>query len=137
MEILEQNYLMHELAVTENILALALEAAQQANARRITAINLVIGDLSSFVDESVQFYFDLLSRGTIAEGAVLRFRREHAVAICRTCGHQFQVSPPLLPICPNCGDHYLEVKGGQGVAVDSIEVSDGDEAESSETGSQC
>ncbi len=121
---------MHELAVTENILALALEAAQKAGARRITALNLVIGDLSSFVDESVQFYFDLLSQGTIAEGAVLHFRREHAVATCRACGHQFQVSPPLVPICPNCGDYHLEVKGGQGLAVESIEVSDDDEAES-------
>ncbi len=115
---------MHELTVTENILNLVLEAAQKADARRITAVNLVIGDLSSFVDESVQFYFDLLSRGTIAEGAVLNFRREHAVATCRECGHEFQVSPPLAPFCPNCGGYQLEVCGGQGLAVDSIEVSD-------------
>ncbi|PWH14119.1 MAG: hydrogenase maturation nickel metallochaperone HypA [Ardenticatenia bacterium] len=128
---------MHELAITENILALALEAAQKANARHITAIHLVIGDLSSFVDESVQFYFDLLSQGTIAEGAVLHFRREHAMATCRACGHRFQVNPPLVPICPNCGDYHLEVKGGQGLTVDSIEVSDNDETESRETNPQC
>ncbi len=126
---------MHELAVTENVLALVLEAAQKANARRVTAINLVIGDLSSFVDESVQFYFDLLSRGTIAEGAVLNFRREHAIASCRECRQEFQVSSPLSPFCPNCGSHRLEVRGGQGLVIDSIEVSDAAECE--ETGPEC
>jgi len=128
---------MHELAVTEGILAIALEEAQKANARRITTINVVIGDLSSFVDESVQFYFDLLSQGTIAEGATLNFRREHAVATCHACGYQFQVTPPLAPFCPSCGSHHLEVSGGRGIAVDSIEVSDRNEAESEETNSQC
>ena len=58
---------MHELAVTEGILALALETAQRAGARRISGIDLVVGDVSSIVDDSVQFYFDVLSRNTPAE----------------------------------------------------------------------
>jgi len=117
---------MHELPATQGILSVALEAAQQNGARRIAAIDLVIGDLASIVDDSVQFYFDMLSKGTIAEGAVLRFRREPAMAACADCGHQFPVNALLTAVCPACGGMRLHVSGGREFFVESIEVEDED-----------
>jgi hydrogenase nickel incorporation protein HypA/HybF len=116
---------VHELAVTQGILDVALEAAQGASAQRIFAINLVIGDLSSIVDDSVQFYFDILSRGTAAEGAILRFQRQPASAHCRDCGNEFEATIPLTPACPLCGSARLEIAGGREFRVESIEVDDG------------
>ena len=87
---------MHELAVTEGILKVALEAAAQAGGPRIHAIDLVIGDLSGMVDDSIQFYFDILSRDTAATGATLRFRREPANVTCQECGAQYAAQPPLI-----------------------------------------
>jgi hydrogenase nickel incorporation protein HypA/HybF len=113
---------MHELPVTQSILDVALEAGGKAHAGRITAIELVVGDLASIVDDSVQFYFEILSKGTIAEGAVLRFRREPAIATCGSCGHTFNASPPLLPVCPRCGSIQLSVTGGRSFYVESIDV---------------
>jgi hydrogenase nickel incorporation protein HypA/HybF len=49
---------MHELAVTENILNIAVQHGTQANAVRVTSLQLVIGQLSSIVDDSVRFYWD-------------------------------------------------------------------------------
>ena len=110
------------MPVTESILEVAVEAAKNAGARRIVSISLVIGDLSSIVDDSVQFYFDILSKGTLAEGAELFFQREAANARCLDCSHEFHVSPPLVPYCPECGQARLQVSGGKGFYLESIEV---------------
>lgn len=117
---------MHELPVTQGILSVAVEAAEQHGRRRIMAIHLVIGDLSSIVDDSVQFYFDILSQGTLAENARLHFKREPAVATCRECGHTYPVQLPLDPACPNCYSPLLQVTGGKEFYVESIEVEDED-----------
>ena len=117
---------MHELAVTQGIIDVAVQAAERNGGHGISAIDLVIGDLSSIVDDSIQFYFDILSQGTLAEGAVLRFRREPALAICFDCRHQFRAAAPLEPACPNCGSARLQVSGGREFFVESIEVRDED-----------
>lgn len=123
---------MHELPIVESMLSIALESAEQANARRITIIEVVIGELSSFVDDSIQFYFDIISKGTLAEGAVLRFHREPAIARCLACGHEADVRPPLPPamtICPACGSEQVRVNGGDACRLASIEVDDEDEGD--------
>ena len=66
---------MHELAVTQSILDISLRHAKEAGAKQITGINLVIGEFASIVDNSVQFYWDLLAEGTLAQGAQLHFER--------------------------------------------------------------
>jgi|GEM_PF-5568018 len=52
---------MHELSVTESVLEIACRHAGKAQAKRVTDIYLVIGRLSSIVDDSVQFYWNLIS----------------------------------------------------------------------------
>ena len=94
---------MHELPVTQGIIDVAVDATRRNGNRRIVAIDLVIGDLSSIVDDSVQFYFDLLSKDTLAEGALLRVRREPATATCRACGQAFGVRRRWRPSAPAAG----------------------------------
>ena len=115
---------MHELAVTQQLLDIALQTAQAAGARHVRAIDLAVGDLSSIVDDSVQFYFDLLSAGTAAQGAQLRFRREAALLCCRSCGYRQAARLPLDAACPQCGGLELSLTGGRTFAVTSIEVDD-------------
>ncbi len=113
---------MHELAITRRLLEIVLQTARDHNARRVLRVHLLIGDLTSYVDEAVQFYFDLLSKGTPAEGAQLVFQREPGRARCHACGHRFTVTPPLPLGCPNCGSHRLEIVGGDACRVERIEV---------------
>jgi hydrogenase nickel incorporation protein HypA/HybF len=110
---------MHELPATEAMLATALQAA---GSRRVIAIDLTVGEMGSIVDDSVQFYFDVLSRGTVAEGAALRFRRIPGNGICLDCCRRFDARPPLPHACSACGGRLLRVSGGQDFSLDSLEV---------------
>ena len=112
---------MHELGVTQEVLDIALNKAREAQASRITKINLVIGEMSSIVDDSVQFYFDFLSQDSIARDARLSFRRVPMQVRCRQCGFSF--SPEKLDwSCPQCKEWDAEVTAGKEFYIDSIEV---------------
>ena len=116
---------VHELAVTQRVLDIALEKAAEANATRVTGIKLVIGEMSNIVDDCVQFYFDFLSQDSIASGATLAFERIPAKLRCRQCGHSFALNG--LPWnCPRCNQWDVEILTGQELYVDSIEVDDED-----------
>lgn len=112
---------MHELGVTQSILKIVLHHAEEAGAVRIKEINLVIGQLSSIVDESVQFYWDMMSEGTIAHGAQLNFKRVPAKLHCNDCGHEFPLNQRDYT-CPNCGGTKVVVAGGDEFFIESIDV---------------
>jgi hydrogenase nickel incorporation protein HypA/HybF len=113
---------MHELSITQSILDIALRHAQRAGAGRIRAINLVIGELTGFVDDSIQFYFDFLSKDTLAQGAQLNFERVAARVRCQACGVEYAPPDARLWACPECEALGSEVIAGREFSVASIEV---------------
>ncbi len=112
---------MHELSVTENILEIATRYATQANAQKITDIHIVIGQLSSIIDDSVQFYWDIISKDTIGKGAKLHFRRIPAKLECIDCGCTYEIEEQLIP-CPECRSIHINLISGEEFWLDSIEV---------------
>jgi hydrogenase nickel incorporation protein HypA/HybF len=112
---------MHELAVTQSILEISLRHAEQANAARITDINITVGQFSSIVDDSVQFYWDIVADGTIAQRAVLHFNRIPGEMTCRTCGHTFHPDDETFA-CPSCSSVLVKITRGEEFQVESIDV---------------
>jgi len=112
---------MHELSITENILEIALRHAQKANALRIAHLYLVIGQLASVVDESVQFYWDIIAQGSPAEGATLHFRRIPTTLRCAQCHQQYQPSGGDFA-CPLCHSPQFSVVSGQEFFVEAIDI---------------
>ncbi|GAB4529746.1 MAG: hydrogenase maturation nickel metallochaperone HypA [Anaerolineales bacterium] len=111
---------MHELAVTEHLLSLALKHARVHNARRITDLHIVIGEMASIVDDSVQFYWDFISQGTLAEGAQLHFRRLPASMTCQRCGQTF--SPLETLTCPQCDSGNVALTQGKEFYLESLDI---------------
>ncbi len=121
------------MAVTESLLRIARENAEKAGARRVLELKVTIGQLSSFVDDSIQFYWDIISRGTPCEGARLRFERVPARFKCRDCGVEYALEGDLAA-CPGCGGARIEIVAGMEFQLDSIVVDDQDGAGGPEGG---
>jgi len=116
---------MHELPITENLLELALRSAAEAGGGRITDLHLVIGPLSGVVDDSVRFYWKILTEGTVAEGSRLHFQRTELRLECRDCGTRFR--PPDEDYrCTVCGSLQVKAVGGTEFHLEAIDLESAD-----------
>jgi len=112
---------MHELSITERILEIALKHGEKAGATKITDLFLVIGELSSVIDDSVQFYWDLISQDTIAVEAKLHFRRIPTKFHCLECKKEY--TPELDNFsCPACNSKQVRVIAGEEFFLEAIDV---------------
>lgn len=112
---------MHEFGVTEGLVEIVETEARRAGAERVAEVHVTIGELSTFVDESIEFYFSELSRGTLAEGAQLIFNTVAAVAWCDVCDLEFHPDSAFL-VCPHCHNPVFKLTRGRELYVDSIEI---------------
>jgi hydrogenase nickel incorporation protein HypA/HybF len=112
---------MHELTATQHILDTALQQAQAAGGQRILNLHVVVGQVSTMADEAVQFYFDMLSPGTLAEGARLHFRHVPAELLCLICRHRYQPAQAEVA-CPECRSTQVKVVAGEEFYLEAIDV---------------
>lgn len=112
---------MHEYSVMAHLLETVEAEARRHGASRITAINLVMGQRSSIVDDSLLFYFDMLAPGTLAEGARLNVRRTKMTFHCPNCAADY--TPDGLNFeCPGCGAIGQATGEGSELLVETIEI---------------
>jgi hydrogenase nickel incorporation protein HypA/HybF len=112
---------MHEASVTEALLRLVLEKAADLDVRKVTKVFLVVGDLTGYVGDSIQFYFDRYSKGTIAEGAEISVARVESKMRCLSCGELFARARFSFS-CPSCGGEGEATKIGTEFYIESIEI---------------
>ena len=112
---------MHELSITQQMLDMAVKKAEETGATTIKQINLVIGDMSNVMDDCVQFYFDFLSKDSLAQGAQLSFQRIPLKLRCRRCSCSFTPAGATWE-CPQCHEWDIEIITGNEFYLDSIEV---------------
>lgn len=109
---------MHELSLSSAILATVL---RHAEGRPVRVVNLRVGQLRQVMPDSLEFYFKLVSRGTVCEGARLEQELVPARLRCRTCAREWGIELPDFR-CPFCGGGQTEVRQGEEFQVESIEV---------------
>jgi hydrogenase nickel incorporation protein HypA/HybF len=117
---------LHELSIAESLLEIIVEEARVHKVERIKTIRLQIGEFAAVVPESLSFCFELVSRDTIASGAVLEIESVPIVARCDKCDFSFEVRDQIF-LCPKCDDPVFELVSGRELSVSSIEGETGEE----------
>lgn len=121
---------MHELSLSSAIVDTVL---RHAEGRRVSGVELRVGRLRQVVPDSLGFYFEIVSRDTLAEGAELELELVDALMRCESCSHEWDPAPPpaedesqlmLLPQfrCPECERAGASVVRGEELEVESIIV---------------
>lgn len=108
---------MHELSITQNIVAIVTEHAKD---QRVKRVKLQIGTLTSVVPDAVRFCFDVCSKGTPAEGAELEIQVIEARGVCNQCDKEMALTV-LAGVC-ECGSRNIRCVSGEELNVKEMEV---------------
>ncbi len=109
---------MHELSLSSAILDTVLKHAE---GRRVKVVTLRIGHLRQVVPDSLAFYFDIVAKGTVCEGAALEPIEVPGRLRCSSCGVEWDLESPSFR-CIACGGADVAVVAGQEFEVESIDV---------------
>lgn len=112
---------MHEFTIAKSIVDIAVAAARKENARKITKVQVIAGELRGIVPLQLTFYFGIASENTIAEGALLDLEVARAKGRCRVCHEEFIIGD-FCYVCPKCSGVDIETIGGAELRLANIEV---------------
>lgn len=112
---------MHELAVTEGILKICKEEQDKNNFKSIKEIRIRVGELTGLVPSCIDYYFQVISKGTIGEGARLIVEKLPIVIECKECQYTGEIGRGEYT-CPRCNSYKITIKNGKEFYIDSLEV---------------
>lgn len=74
-------------------------------------MRLSFGRLSCIQESSLRFSFEILAKGTLAQGARLNFLIHPVVIYCYNCQHEFALDH-YVAVCPRCHGSEVILKSG-------------------------
>lgn len=112
---------MHELWLCRSILEIIKQNTVRNEGKRVKKITLEIGQLASVEKDALIFSFNVASKGTVAEHAVLQVIEIPARALCESCNNVVPLRQ-YYDECFACGSHSLKVIQGEELRVQSMMV---------------
>lgn len=111
---------MHELGIAGAVLR-AVE--RRAAGRRVRRARVRAGALLHISGPALNQAFITVSDGTVADGAHLDVVIEPARIACRSCGRT-TTSDRMLAVCPDCGGTRMDLQGGDGLVLESVQFAE-------------
>ena len=108
---------MHELSIAGELLGIIFENAEKAGIKKVSEVNLRIGEFSGILPDALQFAFEVLSQEKMTEGAQLNIKKVSPRFTCQGCGRRVRRG---LEVCPRCGSNEITAEGGHELQIISF-----------------
>lgn len=115
---------MHELSVATSVVEIVREHALAAGVERVTQVTLRIGALSCIHRHTLERCFPVACEKTIVEGADLAVIEVPISVYCPECQETSELHDIQPLACQRCGLPTGDVRGGNELEIESIEVID-------------
>jgi len=112
---------MHEVSICESIIDILKEQAAKGGASKVTSVRLKIGEMAGVVEDSMRLAFEVVVKGTLADGAELIIDTVPLAARCRSCGREFRIAGYAFS-CAHCGRPEIELVSGRELTIEEIDM---------------
>ncbi len=112
---------MHEMSIVQSLVELIEVQARRERFARVKRIGLKLGALGHIEPIALTFCFDVVSRGTIAEGASLDVETVPGTGWCSRCNCSMAITQRYDP-CPTCGQSNVQMTAGDELLLTELEV---------------
>jgi hydrogenase nickel incorporation protein HypA/HybF len=112
---------MHEMSLCEGIRSVIEDSARANGFGQVRCVRVEIGKFAGVEKPALEFAFDVVMRGSVAEGARLEMIDLPGRAMCYDCVEEVEIDDRLAP-CPKCGGGKLMPNGGDEMRIKDLEV---------------
>jgi hydrogenase nickel incorporation protein HypA/HybF len=112
---------MHEMSLAEGMREILETQARAHAVNRITRVRVEIGRFAGVEKPALEFAWDVVMRGSPAEGSELVMLDLPGKAMCFDCASEVEIEDRLSP-CPNCGGGKLMPTGGDEMRIKDLEA---------------
>lgn len=113
---------MHEITLCQRALEIIEQQASANGARRVTGVWLKVGAFSCVETEALTFCFDLVCRGSLAEGCTLHIEQQQAECWCESCQEYVTLLTQRVRRCPQCHSDQLQIVADDGMQIQRLEI---------------
>ena len=112
---------MHEMSLMEGLLQVIEEQARESGYERVHGVVLEVGLLANVEVEALRFAFDVVTRGTLAEGAELEVQMPQGLGWCAECDQEVLIEARFDP-CPVCSQGPVLLTKGSQILLKALDV---------------
>jgi hydrogenase nickel incorporation protein HypA/HybF len=112
---------LHELGIATDIMGVVKRVAEDNKAKKVGEVVVEIGLLAGVERDSLEFCYEVITRGTRLEGSHLKVVEIKPRARCRQCQKEYEVRMDNFH-CPHCNSSKFDVVIGSDINLKEVEV---------------